>query len=195
MCEIMYIEGIFMILRCLFQLFIGLLMISQNLLSMEYIRQTGIAHDNHKTFKKVAISGNYIVAEQGHRVKVWDLKSHALLYKLPKYHDLALVSGNQMVTRQLNSWRVWNLTDGKFMWQCIPDVLVSALKASGDRLVVLMDNNTIKIWDLCSGELMFKNKPLCSETCKCLAVSETLLVTASLDAKLKIWDLQTGDLS
>lgn len=146
--------------------------------------------------------GKILAAGRVGGIDIWDLKTNQLL------HDIKIDSGAQMIalspdgqeiisgSREDNRVNVWNIKTGTRSRSLIGHTggtEAIALSSNGKTLVTASNDDTIKVWDLPTGKLLWTLASKAND----LAISpdSANALSNSEGEPIKVWNLQSGKLA
>lgn len=147
--------------------------------------------------------------ERDKMLRVWDLESKHLIqsFQLPgKELDLALFSPNGKYLISLvkeeeydQVLQLWEVKTGKYirpLAKNYPSVNAVTFSPDGKILATVLDNRTIGLWELATGQQLphFKNKVESKITKLDFSPNGKILATCSEDRQIRLWEMATGKL-
>jgi WD40 repeat protein len=154
---------------------------------------------------------------QDTKVMVWDVSAglakgelHEPLFTCPHEEpvigvafspDGGRLASASALTKKAGTVKVWDAAGGKLLWrfpgQTLPNVFVHlAFSPNGDRLAAGGESDTVKVWDLTTGEAV---RTLWGHTEAILNVTFSpdgrRLISGGWDRVVRVWDLDDPDAS
>jgi WD40 repeat protein/serine/threonine protein kinase len=134
-----------------------------------------------------------------HLVKLWDLRTGAVLHTLKGHEDVVLClaaspSGDRIASGSYDrTVKVWDVATGQELRTLAAngDVNRVAFTMDGRRLAAL-SKRAIQLWDLTSGKEIRQLKDTCNIYGLAFSPDGRHLATAGDDHLVKLWDLEAG---
>ena len=129
--------------------------------------------------------------------KLWDVATGACLHTYdqePQGFHTAIFAGEEVVlggrAGTIQMWDTSGVATRAYRGHT-GDII--ALESSGKRLISASADQTIRIWDLPTGQcLIVLEGHTGSVTSLCLRASDNLLLSGSIDKTVRMWDISTG---
>ncbi len=147
-------------------------------------------------------STQVVTASDDRTAKIWDVDSgdlvHTLDHRAPVLNATFNHDGSQVVTASIDV-KIWNVQTGTVVWtfeghRAVIRPVFNAVFNHDGTLVVSDAGGNAKIWNVDSGELVHTLDHSGHVDNAVFNNAGTLVVTASQNGKVTIWDVKTGDL-